>query len=441
LEGTCSGDYQSVKDLFASHLKTGKDENAQLCVFADGKCVVDLWGSSINDRNYGPDNLQLIFSSGKSVASFVVALMVERNLLDYEEKVTKYWPEFATGQGQGEKEDLTLADVLRHEAGLDNFDDQIGVEDCLPESIRANDRGKIIEASSCHFPENTLNKDGSKSKRTYHAMTRGMILNEIVRRVDEQGRTMGQILREDVGIPGIRCGLTTDELAQVAPQKIPSIWQFIKDNVSGRGYMTFKELVFFVFTLIFVMAPKALFKKSRPLFREPIKDFYGFMSDETLRRGEAFSFNCHGTARGLALLASVLANKGAAAPSSAAPESAASNNKNKRLISEETWQKMHANYKKSADSALFGMVTNFSQGGVNAFPNPKSDKASLMFRQRAGYVGWMGLGGSVFQWHPELKIGFAYVPSLLQTLDFANTRGAYLQAEVKKCAELIHKNM
>ena len=27
---------------------------------------------------------------------------------------------------------------------------------------------------------------------------------------------------------------------------------------------------------------------------------------------------------------------------------------------------------------------------------------------RDGWMGWMGFGGSVMQWHPELKIGFAY---------------------------------
>jgi len=29
---------------------------------------------------------------------------------------------------------------------------------------------------------------------------------------------------------------------------------------------------------------------------------------------------------------------------------------------------------------------------------------------RDGYYGWHGVGGAVMQWHPELKVGFAYVP-------------------------------
>ena len=52
---------------------------------------------------------------------------------------------------------------------------------------------------------------------------------------------------------------------------------------------------------------------------------------------------------------------------------------------------------------------------------------------REGYVGWAGLGGSVFMWHPELKIGFGYVPWELNPLDIYNIKGKWLQEEVKKC--------
>ena len=62
----------------------------------------------------------------------------------------------------------------------------------------------------------------------------------------------------------------------------------------------------------------------------------------------------------------------------------------------------------------------------------------------------MGFGGSVFQWHPELKIGlvpkqnylkiilmfdfrFAYVPTLLNWVDLVNNKARLLQEEVVKC--------
>jgi hypothetical protein len=47
----------------------------------------------------------------------------------------------------------------------------------------------------------------------------------------------------------------------------------------------------------------------------------------------------------------------------------------------------------------------------------------------------MGLGGSVFQWHPQHRIGFAYVPTALNTIDLFNERGKSYQKEVLKCVE------
>ena len=72
----------------------GSDVDSQLCVYVKGERVVDLWGSHgpHRDANYGPDSLQNIFSSGKSVASVCMARLVDKGLLDYNEKVSKYWP-------------------------------------------------------------------------------------------------------------------------------------------------------------------------------------------------------------------------------------------------------------------------------------------------------------------------------------------------------------
>jgi hypothetical protein len=47
----------------------------------------------------------------------------------------------------------------------------------------------------------------------------------------------------------------------------------------------------------------------------------------------------------------------------------------------------------------------------------------------------MGLGGSLFQWHPQYKIGFGYVPTSLNVLDLLNERGKAYQTEVLGCIE------
>ena len=58
-----------------------------------------------------------------------------------------------------------------------------------------------------------------------------------------------------------------------------------------------------------------------------------------------------------------------------------------------------------------------------------------LHKGREGFFGWMGLGGSIFQWHPELKIGFAYIPTSLNILDVVNSRGKIYQEVVRECVE------
>ena len=49
-----------------------------------------------------------------------------------------------------------------------------------------------------------------ESKTEYHALTRGLIINEIVRRIDPKGRTIGEIISEDFNIKGLYLGHSED---------------------------------------------------------------------------------------------------------------------------------------------------------------------------------------------------------------------------------------
>ena len=132
---------------------------------------------------------------------------------------------------------------------------------------------------------------------------------------------------------------------------------------------------------------------------------------EAVRRGETSSANGNCSARGLALVASAMANKGEV--------------NGVQVLSKQGWEAMHQN---PVEAPIFGMPTYFTQGGVNKF-----DEAS----GRDGYYGWFGYGGSVFQWHPDLRIGFAYTPTYLHAFDLTNNRGRMLQQQVVKCVKNI----
>jgi CubicO group peptidase (beta-lactamase class C family) len=62
----------------------------------------------------------LVYSTTKGLAAMTLALAHSRGWLDYEERVSTYWPEFA----QQGKERITVRQLLAHQAGLFAFDEQ-----------------------------------------------------------------------------------------------------------------------------------------------------------------------------------------------------------------------------------------------------------------------------------------------------------------------------
>ena len=67
-------------------------------------------------------------------------------------------------------------------------------------------------------------------------------------------------------------------------------------------------------------------------------------NDSVVRKGEIPSANCHGSARGMAKLASIMANQGQT-----------KDNHEKNLMSLETWKNMHDGEKVAVDANILGM--------------------------------------------------------------------------------------
>jgi CubicO group peptidase (beta-lactamase class C family) len=168
--GHIDPDYQEVADLFKSYFKFGGDDNSQLCVFVGENCVLDVYGG--RDADFGPNSLVNIWSSGKSIASVLMAKMHDDKKFHFSDKVTKYWPEF----GKNGKENIKIEDVMRHEAGMSKFGKKVKVKNTWPENIKRNKIGKIIENEKIERPLGYY--------RAYHATTRDWISNEIFRRVE-----------------------------------------------------------------------------------------------------------------------------------------------------------------------------------------------------------------------------------------------------------------
>ena len=90
---------ESVKDEFQKFYDEGYDKTSQVVAYVGDRKIVDLFGDSLNS-GYNQDSLQNVFSSGKSVASILMGVMVAEDHLDWNAPVTKYWPEWAqNGKG------------------------------------------------------------------------------------------------------------------------------------------------------------------------------------------------------------------------------------------------------------------------------------------------------------------------------------------------------
>ncbi len=117
MTGLVEPGFEAVRDAFAHNFEAGREVGAALCVHLHGHKVVDICGGLFDPdgtRPYGPDALQLVFSSTKGATAACANLLAQRGQLDLDAPVTEYWPEFA----RAGKEVLPVCYLLSHQAGL-----------------------------------------------------------------------------------------------------------------------------------------------------------------------------------------------------------------------------------------------------------------------------------------------------------------------------------
>src|SRR5580704_1101053 len=203
--GTVAHGFESVREAFLE--AQAKDRGgAQLCVYRRGQRVVDLWAGRdpVNDRPYGEDTIAVLMSCTKGVVACAVHMLADRGLVDYDQPLAAYWPEF----GQAGKAAITVRQVLSHTAGLMGYDaeTQMGMTELF-------DHERPLRELELMRP---LWTPGTAVM--YHFVTFGTMMAELVRRVD--GRSVGRFVAEEIAGPlgvDLRIGLPASEDARVAP--------------------------------------------------------------------------------------------------------------------------------------------------------------------------------------------------------------------------------
>jgi len=102
VRGSVAVGYEAVADAFHAFFTKAWDVGSAVSVYVRGEPVVRLTGGvrvgTGDPRPYDADTIQLAASATKFVESLVVALLVNRGLLRYDDLIVEYWPEFASGQ-------------------------------------------------------------------------------------------------------------------------------------------------------------------------------------------------------------------------------------------------------------------------------------------------------------------------------------------------------
>ncbi|HKE77619.1 MAG TPA: serine hydrolase domain-containing protein [Acidimicrobiales bacterium] len=203
--GTVAPGFEGVRDAFARNFSENGEAGAAFSLVHEGRTVVDLWGgvADVEDGTpYGPDTLQLVFSTTKGATAICANMLAQRGELDVDAPVTEYWPEFgAAGKG-----DIPVRYLLCHKAGLPYVEGDLSFEEVLGWEAPVAGLAAmepIWEPGTAHG---------------YHAVTYGWLVGELVRRVS--GRSLGTFFADEVAGPlGLEfwVGLPDEQQGRVAP--------------------------------------------------------------------------------------------------------------------------------------------------------------------------------------------------------------------------------
>lgn len=188
VHGFVSPGFEAIREEFARNFVDRGEQGAACAVFHRGEQVADLWAGQQCHQTEQPwteQTLSLAFSVTKGMAAAAIAVAHSRGWFDLDAPVAEYWPEF----GQGCKQAITVRQLLSHQAGL------VSINQTLTPSIIADHErmaGIIADQEPAWEPG---------ARHGYHTLTLGWYQNELIRRLDPQGRSLGQFFHDEIAEP------------------------------------------------------------------------------------------------------------------------------------------------------------------------------------------------------------------------------------------------
>ncbi len=186
IHGEVSAGFEPVREAFAENFARHGDIGAAVCVYRDGRPVVDLWGGVADAETGRPwrrDTLQLVYSATKGATTTAAHLLAQRGMLDLDAPVAEYWPEFAAKGKAG----IPVRWLLSHQAGLVALDQPVPLVEALAWE-------PMVAALAAQRPLWTPG-----TAHGYHGRTWGWLVGEVIRRVS--GRTPGRFFADEIAEP------------------------------------------------------------------------------------------------------------------------------------------------------------------------------------------------------------------------------------------------
>jgi CubicO group peptidase (beta-lactamase class C family) len=365
---------ERIEPIFAENFSARGELGAAVSVWQHGKPIVELHGGFRDARREQPwdeKTIVLFWSATKGLGSACLLHVLQERNIELDRKVAEFWPDFA----QSGKENITLAELLSHQAGLSALDQRVDILDYAAVIAALERQAPVWPPASGHG---------------YHARTFGFLIDELVRRI--AGTTAGEYWRKNFGDPlelDIWIGLPEAEHARVATiyaakaGGTPTPEQFYRD-LATPGTLARRTFT----------SPAGLHAVSG-------------MNARDARALAIVSFGGIGSASSLAKFYAMLANRGELA--------------GRRYFKAETISQMTTTLASGVD-LVFQIPTAFSAGFMKDPPNV----ARRLFGPSPSAFGHPGAGGSHAFADPENGIAFAYVMNQMEQSLLPNAKSLRL---------------
>lgn len=202
VQGFCDPAFHSVRDVIRQRLAEGSEVGVSLCVTINGKDVLDLWSayadaSQTELKPWGKDTITGVWSTTKIVTSLAALILVDRGLLNINENVATYWPEFAANG----KENIKVSQIFSHSSGVMTLERKL-----TPKEMEDREAPVLNLAEELQNLDKTAARLAEQppwyvlgSRGAYTASIYGLLVGELVRRITR--KSLSQFITEEITTP------------------------------------------------------------------------------------------------------------------------------------------------------------------------------------------------------------------------------------------------